>query len=297
MRRLAFIKAVYTSSVAQSYQPEPLSSMSILSFHDSVELFLQLSSEHIGVSKKERLAFLEYWRVISDKMKEGELLQKEAMSRLNKSRVALKHHGTLPSKLDLEAFRASATNFFEDNTQLIFNIPFSKISLIELVQPEEVKNFLAKASNFLEDNNIQKALREIALSFASLILSFESNKEASFFSSPFQHGKDLSHIDVDLPESLQSGDNDLRDYMYQITETVKALQDATKILTIGIDYRKYGRFKYFMPNVAMFPDKYYVTGTRGSEACTIEDARFCLNFVIETAILLNENNYVAPKFE
>ena len=226
MKRLAFIKALYTSAVSQSYQLEPLSSMSILSFHDSVELFLQLSSEHIGASKKQP-NFLEYWSVISDKMKEGELQQKVAMDRLNKSRVAMKHYGTLPSKLDIESFRASTTNFFEDNTQLIFDIPFSKISLIELVQPEEAKNFLSKASACLEGNNIQEALREIALSFDSLIHNFESNKEAPFYSSPFQLGQDLSHIDSDLPVSLQCGENDLRDYMYQITETLKALQDAS----------------------------------------------------------------------
>lgn len=296
MKRLAFIKALYSSGVSQSQQPEPLSSMSILSFHDSVELFLQLSSEYIGAPKKQP-NFLEYWSVISDKMKVGELQHEIAMSRLNKSRSALKHHGTLPSKLDIESFRASTTNFFEDNTQLIFDTSFSKISLIELVQPEEVKNFLSKASDCLEGNDIQGALREIALSFGSLIQSFESNKKASFYSSPFQLGQDLSFIDSDLPESLQCGDNDLRNYMYQITETLKALQDATKILAIGIDYRKYGRFKYFMPNVSMFPGNFYVTGTRGSQACTIEDAKFCFDFVIETAILLNENNYGAPKVE
>ncbi|HBX87013.1 MAG TPA: hypothetical protein DEG09_00170 [Marinilabiliaceae bacterium] len=95
MQRLAFIKYLYTVAVEQSKQPEPLSSSSILSFHNSIELFLQLASEYLDVGSKSP-GFMDYWELLEPKLTEGGLTQKESMRRLNKARVALKHHGTLP---------------------------------------------------------------------------------------------------------------------------------------------------------------------------------------------------------
>lgn len=44
--RLAFIKYLYQTGISQSRAPSPLSCASLLTMHDAVELFLQLSSEH-----------------------------------------------------------------------------------------------------------------------------------------------------------------------------------------------------------------------------------------------------------
>jgi len=55
---------------------------------------------------------MEYWDLnlikqgLQKKEMEGELTQKESMRRLNRARVALKHHGTMPSKLDIEVSAA-----------------------------------------------------------------------------------------------------------------------------------------------------------------------------------------------
>lgn len=44
------------------------------------------------------------------------------MQRLNKVRVALKRHETLPSSPDTEAFRVRVTSFLEGNTSLVFGV-------------------------------------------------------------------------------------------------------------------------------------------------------------------------------
>ena len=59
MQRLALIRYLYTVGVRQSEQPEPAGAMSILIFHDSIELLLQLASEHLDVSTK-NASFLNY---------------------------------------------------------------------------------------------------------------------------------------------------------------------------------------------------------------------------------------------
>jgi hypothetical protein len=191
VRRLAFIKYLYKVAVEQSQRPEPLCSASILTFHDAIELFLQLASEYLEVGKGWP-SFLEYWEILASKLPAGLPTQKESMRRLNRARVALKHHSPLPSKLDIEAFRASATNFFEKNTPLIFYIKFSEISLIELVQCEETKNNLKESAQLLEQNKIEESLDKVALAFAQLIDDYESRKKGQFGRSPFFFGESLT---------------------------------------------------------------------------------------------------------
>src|SRR5438874_2645254 len=125
MRRLAFIRYLYTLAVKQSMQPEPLGAASILTFHDSVELFLHLAYEHLNLSTGNEPTFMGYWDQLAPKLPTSGLPQREAMRRMNKSRVALKHHGTLPSRLDVDAFRANITSFFEDSSTMVVVIKFN----------------------------------------------------------------------------------------------------------------------------------------------------------------------------
>lgn len=50
-KRLSFIKYLFNLGVEQSHKPEPLCWASVLTFHDSVELFLQLSAEYVKSTK------------------------------------------------------------------------------------------------------------------------------------------------------------------------------------------------------------------------------------------------------
>src|ERR1043165_1201358 len=110
-RRLAFAKYLHNLGVVQSKLPSPIGAAAILMFHDAVEFFLQIASEHLNVGKPQ-LNFIDYWDLLSSHLPEP-LSHKEAMRRMNKSRVALKHHGTTPSTEDIRAFRESTSEFFE----------------------------------------------------------------------------------------------------------------------------------------------------------------------------------------
>ena len=143
VRRLALIRFLYNSAIQQSLQPEPLGLVSILLFHDSIELFLQLATEQLNVSKPNQ-TFMGYWKVLEAKI--GKKLEEtESMTRLNKARVDFKHYGILPSRLDIEGFRASANNFFEANTPMIFDVEFHGVSLAELIHSQELRKLIKKS--------------------------------------------------------------------------------------------------------------------------------------------------------
>lgn len=290
LRRLAFIKYTYNVAVNQSQRPEPLCSTSILTFHDGIELFLQLSSEYLGVGRRE-VNFMEYWDLLARKLRGDGLTQKESMRRLNKARVALKHHGILPSKLDIEAFRASATNFFEENIPLVFGIGFSDVSLIELVQCEEAKNTLIKAEELLKAEKIEDALDNVALAFAQIIDDYESRKRDRFGRSPFFFGESLAF----LSSFFMDIRGDLGRFIDTVKESVEALQNTVKILSLGIDYRRYVKFRLLTPIIMKMAgsEKYHIQRVqRGSKGLpTPEEVQFCINFVIESAITLQEFDF------
>jgi hypothetical protein len=295
IKRLAFIKYLYKVAVEQSQRPEPLCSTSILTFHDAIELFLQLACEHLDVGKdKGEIRFLEYWGILASKLPSGVPTHKESMEKLNRARVDLKHRGILPSKSQIEEFRAIATDFFEENSLRIFGIKFSEVSLIELVLCEEAKNNLKEAMQLLEQNKIEESLDKVALAFEQLIDDYERRKIDQFGRSPFFFGEDLTFLDSFFIGIDRSQLGKLADFIDKAKESIEALQKVVKILSLGIDYRRYVKFRLFTPNVArIIGGNYHVLrvqwGKRGVPS--VEDVRFCIDFVIESAVILQEFDF------
>ena len=283
IRRLAFIKYLLNVAIGQSRQPEPLSAASILTFHDSIELFLQLACEHLDASTKTNITFMGYWETLKPKMSGNGLTQKESMKRLNKSRVSLKHLGILPTKQAIEAYRASAVNFFEDNMPLVFGVDLDSISMINLIKYEATKERLRKAEELKENGEMENAFGEIAIAFELLIHAYESSKR-NFGRSPFFFGPDLtflssSHMLVHNQDIPGSGLSSLSEFVDKVGESLKIMQKAIKILSFGLDYRKYTSFQLLVPYVCQTMDGKYHCNNRRYETPSIEDYNFCYNFV------------------
>jgi hypothetical protein len=299
IQRLAFIKYLYNIAVGQSHQPEPLAAASILMFHDSIELFLQLACEHLDAETKTNTSFIEYWEILKPKMPNGGLTQKESMKRLNKSRVALKHHGILPTKIDIEAFRASAINFFEDNTSLVFGTRINEISMINLIVYESVKTSLKKAEEYKEKGDLSEALVEIAIAFKQLINAYEASKRSQFGHSPFFFGEDMTfessfHMGLNSYNSLEGGPfthHHFADFVDKVRDSIQAMREAIKILSLGLDYRRYTKFQLLTPYVIQTMDGKYHCQAKRREKPSIEEYEFCYNFVIDSAIRLQDFDF------
>jgi len=294
--RLAFIKYLYQTGVSQSHAPSPLSCASLLTMHDAVELFLQLSSEHLNAGTGHP-GFMDYWDILNPRLAPKELEQKESMRRLNKARVALKHHGTFPSDLDIESFRASTTNFFQDNTPLVFGVALDDISLIEFVNPESSRQKLKDAQGQIQSGDTLAALDNIALAFIEMIADYEDRKRNQYHMSPFYFGQSMTFLSSFhmgfKTGSLSSPERKLGDFIDKVKESIEAMQSAIKMLALGIDYRKYSRFKMLTPHLTRVMSGEWIINRRFKEdqKPPQEDARFCIDFVIESALALAEFDY------
>lgn len=312
IRRLAFIKFLYRHGLQLLRQPEPLACASLLLFHDAAELFLELACEVQNVTrpKDKQKDFMAYWDALNDKLAPATVSEKAGMSTLNKARASLKHHGHMHNRLSLDSFANTLNRFFNDNTKTLFQVSFVEISLIDLVFPESAQTELKEAENALALNNRTKAASHIALAFHKTIDDFETRRRDRFGRNPFFFGESLNFVVgnslIDHSQPAHMGSNrginsgsqidiaKLRRTIDSIGSTVQDLQSALGIIALGIDFRKYSRFRYLTPAawhnisgecfVEDLPEDH-------GNALNHEELTFCIDFVIETSLLLQESDY------
>lgn len=283
IKRLAYIKQLYKIGVEQSKKSEHIATFSILAFHDSIEMFLKLAAEYKNV-KSDNLRFSGYWDVLT------QLTLKESMWNFNKRRVNLKHHGILPSKTDIEISRVNTTEFFKQNTEIIFGLDFDSISLIELVQFENVKEHLIESQIKLEKHDFVESVTAAAIAFDELLINYEKNK-GEWGQSPFDFSSEVSRYHV-----YNSRINDETDRAIELLlDKVTHLGNSLKILSLGIDFREYSKFEILTPSVQRTLDGTIFTnfGLHGSDKIQLnnDNCHFCIDFVISTSLKLQEFDF------
>ena len=285
LRRLAFIRYLFHVAVAQSKHAEPLAAASLLSFHDSVELFMQLAAEHLNVGKRE-VHFMEYFDLL--RLPDGQTLsEKESIRRLNNARVAVKHDGMLPSKFEIDALRASVTSFFETNTQLVFGLEFHSVSMLNLVQCKETKASLEEADELVVEGKYEDAIDKIAVAFNQLIDDYEGRKKTQFGQSPFFFGEPVGFVNTFSGEY-----DDVSAFADSVSGSIEEIQEALKLLSLGLDYRRYAKFRLLTPHIFGMPGgTYRIQRVHHVKTHSSQDCRFCYDFVIESALHLQEFDF------
>ncbi len=301
MKRLAYIKYLYKFGVELSKKMKPLRCFSILTFHDAVELFLRLGLEvHEEIlektkdfNPKKNESILES---LLRRFEEGGLTlpYKEGIKKLNIIRNNLKHSGILPSDDDIEKCRLDVSRFFEENTPKLFNIEFSEITLSEIIANDKARKYLKKAessiktdkkSAFLNVCEAYRCLRSDLRDFKEFYLSIYTPTETlSEIERKYKHGYLIKRAIEELANNIESG----------LYETLPEIYETLNILILGADYNKYKTFKKIIQkyNVIIKPSEVYrmrsLTGEDPLDKITIDEIEFCINFVIDLALSIQE---------
>lgn len=288
--RLAFVRYVHTVGIEQSKQPEPMAALAVLSFHDCADLFLQLAAEHAEASGLgQHVPLLRYFEPINAALGPGRHLQHEpGMRRLNTARNNLKHHSLGTTRRDVEQLRVTVAAFLQDNTRLVFGLDYDAISMVDLVACEPARVSLKEAETHLAKGEPEQAQSAVAVAFAQLIHDYERRATSRYGRSPFAFGESLAweaSFHHGGPAFSQPG---------KIINSIVALQEGMKILGLGIDYRRYTKFRLLTPSVRrMGNDQYNVQiiashPSRPAWPPALDACRFCFDFVIESAIRLQD---------
>jgi len=287
LKRLSIIKLLYNQGVYQSRQSETISFFSILSFHDSMEMFVKLLAEKNNL-KSEKLSFIDYWEKIPD------LTLKEAARTLNLRRVNIKHKGIIPARVEVEASRTTATEFFNENSIKHFDIDFSDISLIEMVENTSVKEILFDADKGFKTGETRNFIEKVKQAFLVLIDSYKRSKGDFYGRTPldliakinFRSGNSRSFTS---PSS--SIDRQFVEIFREINQNFQQLEKTISIVALGIDYKKYMKFEALTPVAYLTSNNEYIFRQPNDKNWTKENCEFCIDFVVECAMKLQEFDF------
>lgn len=279
VQRLAFIQFLYKQGVSQAEQPEPLSATAVLSFQDAVELFLRVAAEHLKVNLPTDVKFADYWARLEPALAaQTQLPSKNAMDRLNKLRVAFKHHGTIPSRTAIEQARGDVTTFFADATPLVFGVDLARIDLIDMVARKETTQLLRDAQTHADVGDYVAAMAGLVIAFDDL-LDHYSRRRYSDSGDPFSFGPTLREFRAPIPAPFKE-----IKHLEDTNKVAVAMQRALRMIALGIDYRRYAQFEILTPRVNSYADGSIRYTVAAHKNATEQDYEVCRHFVIESAL-------------
>jgi hypothetical protein len=314
LKRLSIIKHLFRLGEQQSQLPESIAYSSVLLFHDAIDMFNQLAAEIKGKTEKERKAItngrsnlfmMEYFSLIP------ELTLEPSVKRINDRRNSLKHNGQIPSKIDVEESKVIANLFFEQNTPIIFGVEFKNISLHSLIQNDSVRRMLETAEEVLHERNFLACFQEVSKAFYELIhfeeFGYSLDSYSYYFLTQFKVNrssyktitpafKKIKGQASDVVYAAEEFDNRLKSSLQDMNSNFRTVSDSFKIISLGIDYRKYVKFERLTPEVTRTEKtdggyEYHVYSVRHEKHLTEQNCRFLIDFVLECALKFQEFEY------
>jgi len=301
MSRLAFVRLFFQQGIDQSRQPEPLNVTSVLSLHDSAELFLQLTTDNCGISLPRFVHFMDYWKKLDPAVQPAgvKLSGERAMTRLNDLRNAFKHHGTLPSISAIQQACSDVRTFLEDNTQTVFGIAFDNIDMTEVIPQQLVRDEARKATTEAAAGNLAEAMGllaeayEILFTFPPMPTHFHRRPAGGTHGSFGNTIRDISQEDIcgvlhpapdDRSWRPAGAAQNVPDVLYDVIGAVREMQRAMRVTAFGIDYGQFERFKALTPEIYYRLDNTRHRFEPTGFAPTTEEFELCREFVITAAL-------------
>jgi hypothetical protein len=285
VRRLAFIKLLFDRAQEDADRPKPFSTDSINRLHDVTEMVLALAAEKLGVEIPQ--TFMGYWDVLDPKLGRP-LGYKTSMKRLNKARVNLKHYGIEPSEDEVRVSLSSVRSFLEDELLDLLGVAFADVTMEQFVAPEAARNLLSTAAEKFNAEDEVEAFADLAQAFTVVIDDYKSRKQFSFARSVFDTAEDMT---FHTPFFRGVEDDRQQRFEEDLIKSIEALDFNIALVALGVDMRRYARFRIVCPNVYFMMDgKRHVSDRQGLQRDSV-DFEFCRDFVIATSIRLAEFDF------
>lgn len=271
LKRLVYAKYIFWQGCEILDKKIPIADgMAVLSFQDAVELMLRTVTEHSHAHIKDNTPFNQIIDEIEKATKKS-VPYKSSLLQLNKARVNFKHYGLSPVSEDVQKFRRDLDLFLPESTRLFFNLDYYQVSLADVILKHRVRNYLKKAEKELEVENYKESIQATAI---ALQLIF------------------LKAIEYDHPtRGLNLRASSHRDRNFdEIVSVLEDHENQLNMLTYGINLAEYHRFKGYVPHVNISDTgRIMEVVYEYSVDDSFDVALFCLRFVIETALLVQQN--------
>lgn len=285
-RGLAYSKYLFSHGVEHLQDKTALgTNLSILHFHNAIEMLMLNLYLHFGGDSKER-TFMRLYEKLNEKLEEinKKLTMKEQIYRLNNVRVLIQHSG-MPQAYDTGVeLKGYTEQFLVQTLKDTIGLELSEISLVSLIDNKRVKEYLKEAEKAMRQEQKEYIFINCGKAFAVLLRSEEKE--------PW-----LDPVEVSPDKILFefTGEEFYNHYGSKLEKAIEVISEPLNILMLGIDFQKYKKFKCLTPIVHILASgepAVYWTGDYLNEAnLTKENAQFCLDFVIETALKVQSQSF------
>lgn len=319
MQRLAFIRLLHQQGLEQSRLPDPLAASCILTFHDAVELYLILVSEHLGITVQDRgTNFVSRYfdGLHPDKVgPQGvDLAVRIGIKRLTTARNSFKHDAAHPAGKTIEQGRNDASQFFEDNTPRVFGIGFHEIDSTGLIPQQHTREHLKAADRSEAEGDRLTAMAKLADAVGQMLLDQVHDDEFAGRPTAYSFGNrmprhtlrtDQVRRTLEQPDHAQRrgvpvrAAESLAQEIVTTRDVTRALQDGMRLIALGVDFHLYQRFVALTPVLAYnFGSAEPTVHAEDGYAPNQEEFEFCRQFVVTLALRLAEINahVVAPSW-
>jgi hypothetical protein len=252
--------------------------LAISLFQDSVELLARTIADECAAEVKERTPFPKLWECIKNargNTKKTELPLQGKMLKLNIARVNFKHHGNLPDVSEGQKFSTYTEDFLQEAMESFFNKDFDKISLGDLIQDPKISKVVKKAEQSQIEGDFDACMKACAKAdqmISGMVREIIPELPQGFSNFSRLFDREHTHSASSWVRVLDSYLRGLRHFSIAIATNIKL-----------VDYVKFH---------AVIPDAVsYASGSwqfRMKRKASKEDAYFCLNYVINYALAVQE---------
>ncbi len=286
MRRLAVVRLLFSRAEKEAALAPPFSVDSVNRLHDVTEMFLALAAQvhHVNIPRE----LDGYWEVLKGPLGRS-LLYRAQMQKFNKVRVNLKHYGVQPHASEIVTGLAAVRGLLEDECPALFGVALAEVSLSRFVTDETARALLDKAEERWDEGKQTEAFADLSDAFDSVIGDYTRRKLMGFGRSVFDSTADMTFMSAFF---RRVEDRDQAKFDDMLVESLKALDLRVRLVGLGVDLRRYGKFFGLIPNVI----RLHGGGRHVSERNQVvqrdqSDYEFCRDFVLSTAIHLAEFDY------
>ena len=272
-RRLTLSKYLFRHARRILQQSVPYSrGLATSLLHDSVEVLLRVLTERFKIEVSRRENFLQLFDNVRKRIDcVGE--HSAAMKRLNTARVGFKHEGLDVNATDAEAFLTNVEAFLSEVCQQELLVDFATLSLVNAIGHRRTQNWLEKAREALRSEHFTES---VAHSAAALAI--------------YLHHRDTRRGEpVDPSGYIHSFSGELGGAIDWILEYVEPIRARLDLVSHGIDVVSYDKFEALTPQTSV-----HENGTvsqfelQSRRVPSREEARFCYDFAVESALALRD---------
>lgn len=224
-KRLLIIKDVFSHGEQHAYFETKIDRrLAIISFHNSIELFLRyaLNSKSTSNNELDKMNFemkIDEFKI--KLMKNKELLYDSKIRDLNDIRNKIYHDYRIPTKEETEEFKVIARLFLEEFTQKIFSLNFNDISLFDLdtVRNPFVRDAYLEGLKQFNIGKYDKSMIQFQMAF--------NEQFNSIYGDPINIGVNISNPDNDpaIDEIISSIDSLAFDIEFSFKKIQKFIID------------------------------------------------------------------------